>query len=234
MKTDTIHDGPKMLHVLARALRGGVEKNCYHVIQATPQFHHTVVILDNEGPMVAELEYAGATVHILRLLGQGRLAFQRKLAKQLPEGPIDCVIVWTNIRMPVVMHALNKFRTDIFVHVGNPVGTGITEWFQSLVLRPRNPVYLRPVSAYVAGSLSSSLYHRRFPRKVSLKPLAPPAVMAREPEAVTRHAHVTLGMVARLDLIKDHRTVIEAFHILKKEHRNAVLNLVGTGPLMAS
>lgn len=224
----------KILHVLARALRGGVEKNCYHVVKVTSQFRHRVAIMDNEGPMAAELRAAGASVDILNLLGQGRIAFQRNLPGRLPEGPFDCVIVWTNIRMPVVMHALNKYQSDIFVHVGNPVGKGFMEWLQSFVLRATNPIFLRPVSAYVAKSLSASLYHRRFPMKVSLKPIASAAFMAKEPERITQNSRVTLGMVARLDAIKDHRTVIDAFHIIVKEYPKAMLNLVGHGPLSES
>lgn len=224
----------RILHILARALRGGVEKNCYNVVQATPQFHHTVVVMDKEGPMIDEFRAVGATLRVLHLLDQGRITFQRKLAEHLPEGPFDCIIVWTNIRMPVIMQALNKYRGDVFVHIGNPVGRGFTEWVQSLFLRPTNPIYLRPVSAYVAKSLASSLYHRKFPRKVSLKPLMPPSVMAKEPEPIAAQARVALGMVARLDQIKDHRTVIEAFEIMTKEYPNAVLNLVGHGPLLES
>lgn len=224
----------KILHILARALRGGVEKNCYHFVKASPQFHHTVVILDDDGPMIADLATVGATVDVLRLLDQGRLAFQRSLSKRLPDDQFDKIIVWTNIRMPVVMQALNKYSADIYVHIGNPVGKGLSEWIQSLLLRPDNPIHLRPVSDYVASTLSNSLYHRKFPRKVSLKPLTVPSVMAREPELVTGSSRVALGMVARLDQVKDHKTVIEAFHILRKEYPSAELHLVGHGPLRES
>lgn len=221
-----------ILHILARAMRGGVELNCYHFINTLSEHQHDVVVLDSEGPMVEPLTSVGARVRVLNILSRDRADFYKALSTSLPHGVYSKIIVWTTIRMPMIMYALNKFEADIFVHVGNPVGKGFTEWVQSLVLRPWNPVYLRPVSTYVAESLSSSLYHRRFPRKVSLKPLAPPPVMAKEPEAVTRESHVTLGMVARLDPIKDHRTVIEAFQIITKEYPNAALNLVGGGPLL--
>jgi glycosyltransferase involved in cell wall biosynthesis len=224
----------KFLHVLARTTRGGVEKNCYNFVKATPQFQHTVVVLAKEGPMVAELRDAGATVYILDLLCRGRIAFYRDLAGLLPEGPFDCIIVWANIRMPVVLHALNKYRADVFVHIGNPVGNGWSEWLQSLVLRPTNPVYLRSVSTHVEKSLSASPYHRKFPRKVTAKPIASPPVIAKPAEPITQHSRVTLGMLARLDPIKDHKTVIEAFHIIVKEYPNAILDLAGHGSLLES
>lgn len=232
MKQGFTEGNLKFLHILALAVRGGVEKNCCNFVRVTPQFQHTAVVLDGDGPMVPELRDAGATVHILNLLRKGRITFYRNLAGSLPEGPFDCVIIWTNIRMPVMIHALNKYQADVFVHVGNPVSKGWSEWLQSLVLRPTNPVYLRSVTGYVAKSLAASLYHRRFPNKVTRKPITQPSVMAKEPRRITQDSKVILGMLARLDPIKDHRTVIEAFHIIVREYPNAVLNLLGGGPLL--
>lgn len=234
MKTNTVHGNSRILHILARALRGGVEKNCYHIVKATPQFQHTIAILDGEGPMVTELQTAGATIHVLNLLRKGRVTFQRQLRGRFPDGPFSCIIVWTNLRMPIVVHSLNRFNADIFVHVGNPVRVSWTELLQSLFFRPKNPVNLRPVSAYVEKSLSSSPYYRKFPRKVSLKPIVAPSVMVKEPVPLARDSCISLGMVARLDTIKDHRTVIDAFNIIHREYPNAILNLVGAGPLLES
>jgi len=226
------HSENGILHINALAVRGGVEKNCWNFMKATPQFEHTVVVLDKEGPMVTEWRTAGATVSVLDVFSKGRISFYRNLAALLPDGPFKCIIVWTNIRMPFMISALNKYRADIFVHIGNPVGNGWSEWLQSLVLRPQNPVYLRSVTGYVAKSLGASVYHRRFPNKVTRKPITQPSVMAKEPRRITQDSKVILGMLARLDPIKDHRTVIEAFHIIVREYPNAVLNLLGGGPLL--
>src|SRR5690606_37873227 len=138
------------------------------------------------------------------------------------------------IRMPVIMHALNKYEADVYVHIGNPVGNGWLEWLQSLVLPPANTIRLRPVSAYVQRGLNHSRYYRKFKSKVSLKPVVMPEITAREPAPVTSQSILNVGMVARLDPIKDHSTVILAFHTLLKEYPAAVLNLVGSGSLLES
>jgi glycosyltransferase involved in cell wall biosynthesis len=226
----------EVLHILARALRGGTEKNCFHFIKACPQFHHEVIILNGDGPMIADWRMLGVNVVVLDILRQNRLVFYRNLPRRLPPGDFDTIIVWTNIRMPVVMHALNKYKANVFVHIGNPVSYGLaggwSEWMQSLLFPATNPIHLRPVSEYVQRGLKKNRYYNRFTSKVSLKPILIPDATVHEPTSVTSESIVNFGMVARLDPIKDHKTVLTAFTILLDEYPRAILNLVGSGPLM--
>lgn len=198
-----------------------------------PQFQHEVVVLNGDGPMTDAWRSQGVSVHLLSILVHNQLTFHRELRAKLPATNFEKIIVWTNIRMPVVINALNKYtNAEIFVHIGNPVSSGIKETVLSMFFPANNKVYLRPVSAYVQGSLEKNSYYRRFANKVSLKPIVIPPVNDRESSVNAHQPILNFGMVARLDPIKDHKTVILAFGLLLEEFPKAILHLVGSGPLM--
>lgn len=224
----------KLLHLLARANRAGVEKNCFHFIATTPQFQHEVIIMNGDGPMTDAWKSQGANVHTLNILHHNPVTFYRKLRSKLPPDNFEKIIVWTNTRMPVVMRALNKYQgADIYVHMGNPVPPGgLKESLISAFFPPDNKIHLRAVSEYVQRSLANNSYYRRFRNKVCLKAIMIPEVLGPEPSEITSQSRVNFGMVARLDPIKDHKTVILAFKLLLQEYPKAILHLVGGGPLL--
>lgn len=226
----------KILHILAYALRGGCEKNCFYFIQSTPSFSHKVLILDGQGPMVAEWIKLGVAVECLRIIDKGFLRFFILFRKVLPKEEFSKIIVWTNIRMPLIVSALNKYRgASVFVHVGNPVNSSFVQMWRNVLfshfLPVRNNVFVRPVSRFVQDSIASNRYYRRFPKKVSLKPIVSSSVFVKEPATVSASSYLSIGMVARLDDIKDHQTVIKAFASIKQVYPSAQLHLVGDGPL---
>ncbi|MBT1704896.1 glycosyltransferase [Chryseosolibacter indicus] len=225
----------KILHILAYAHRGGCEKNCFYFIESKKEATHDVLVLDQHGPMITEWELLGVQVKVLNILCLNLLSFYNSLKKSLPAVEYETIIVWTNIRMPIILNVLNKYETNIFVHVGNPVINRISErlknQFLSVFFPIGNCVYLRPVSGYVKESILKHPYYRRFRNQVSLKPIKTTHVRVNKPTRIDRNSVLQLGMVARLDGIKDHETVIRAFSIIRMEYPFAILNLVGGGVL---
>lgn len=85
-------------------------------------------------------------------------------------------------------------------------------------------------SEYVATSYRQTPYVSSFPIEVSLNPVELPAVRRPEPKA----QKFLMGMVARLDPIKDHATVINAFAEVYKTRPDCELHLAGDGILRAT
>jgi glycosyltransferase involved in cell wall biosynthesis len=223
----------KILHVVPSAIRGGVEKNCYFFIQATPGVTHELLVLGADGPMGGEWLALGVRPLVLNIAELSLLNFRSALKRSLPTGPFDKVIVWTNSRMAVVANTLNKYKTELYFHIGNPVPHTIKQDLTSVMLSflfpARNVINARPVSTYVQQGLKNSRYYRNLRAKVSMKPIASPPVQANPPVVLSASTHVNLGMVARLDRIKDHQTVISAFSDILKEFPLAMLHLAGDG-----
>jgi len=226
----------KILHILAYAHRGGCEKNCYFFIKSRQDDSHQIFILGSAGPMVEDWLSLGVSVTVMDILTLNLLSFFICLKKGLPGASFDKVIVWTNIRASIVLAAINKnHASDIYVHVGNPVRqngwAGWKDWIVSRFLRPNTRVHLRPVSSFVQSGLNRNIYFSKFPSKVSLKPIQTAPLKIEPPQNIESHSKVIVGMTARLDAIKDHRYVIEAFLVLTKYYPNAILELIGDGPL---
>lgn len=226
-----------ILHISAHALRGGCEKNCYYFIQYTPNFHHEIIVLNGDGPMLEEWASLGITVKTLNILQKNIIRFYRALRRALPQKDLTKVIVWTNTRMPLVIAALSCYKdVSVYVHVGNPVYPGINVKLKNMLLSfflpKKSNVCLRPVSRYVNESIVDDFYYKKFPARVSLKPIKVSEVLISAPSELTPASRVELGMVARLDHIKDHNTVIRAFALISRKYPLAVLHLVGDGPLM--
>ncbi len=223
----------KLLHIIPTAERGGIELNCYHFIRSTPSFSHTVLVLGSNGPIVNEWREIPVDVSILNILALNIFAFREKLKQQLPDTLFEKVIVWSNNRMPAVTNALNRYKgATLYIHIGNPIATGFLPAVKlrilSILWPSNNRIELRPVSHFVQRSLKETSYYSRFPYRVSLKPIRE-GERGRVPRIVDRNTDVRFGMVARLDIIKDHETVIRAFKSIVGEYPKAILELAGDG-----
>ncbi|MEJ0030737.1 MAG: glycosyltransferase [Bacteroidota bacterium] len=219
-----------ILHVVPWAARGGVEKNCFHFIKSMPGLQHRVVVLGGDGPMVSEWKGVNAKVDVLDIMKLKFLQFRSELAKRLPDEQLEKIIVWTNNRMVIVANALNKYRNaTLLFHIGNPVPPGgVKDKIVSLLFPSSNRILIRAVSQYVLDGIQLNAYYRQFPAKVSLKPIE-----------VTDHRttlkstdNICFGIVARLDRMKDHRTITSAIALISKKLPNATLEIAGEGPLM--
>jgi glycosyltransferase involved in cell wall biosynthesis len=220
----------KVLHISGYALHGGCEKNCYHFIKASPSFHHQIVILDREGPMTNAWRDLGTEVRHLNILSKGLFAFKKELTSALKNTSWDLVICWSTIRLPFQLSSLKGITSNVKVYLGNPVGKNYRPW-KDIVLKTlfpvRYPVKLMACSEYVSVSYKHSPYYSAYPIGVSLNPVALPGAPRNEPA----NPRLTLGMVARLDPIKDHATVIKAFATILKNIPGTELHLVGDGVL---
>ncbi len=220
----------RILHIPAYALHGGCEKNCYHFIKESPEFHHEIVILDKEGPMVSAWRGLGIQVRHLDILSKGLFQFRKELIGHLKGSSWDLVICWSTIRLPLQLSALKGIASNVKVYLGNPVGKNYSPWKDVLLSKlflVNYPVALMACSEYVSISYKRSPFYSKYPIYVSLNPVAIPAA----PREETNGSEFILGMVARLDPIKDHDTVIRAFAEVVKTITNAQLHLVGDGVL---
>lgn len=221
----------KILHITAEAFRGGCEKNCYHFIKEGSSFEHEVVVLGKPGPMSEDWESLNIKLTHLSILHLGLFSFGIQLRQFFKNGNrFDAIICWSTIRLPFQLKAIGDKAGRIRVHLGNPVSSSYRP-IKDLLLGMAFPVSVEKVnliacSRYVAESHKRTNYFNRFTIRVSLNPVSLPAQLhVKNPNSDL----FQMGMVARLDPIKDHRTAIEAFSIVYKQIPEARLHLVGDG-----
>ncbi len=222
------------LHLLTSTSRGGCESNAICLIRETPQYHHELLVLGPEGEMSAEFGAAGAVVEH-RLPGRRSrgliAAVSETVARVKPTG----VLVWHGmVGLPEILHALQDYDGVILVHGGNPA-TSMPRWVdwryrlrEARLGRRAKATYVC-CSQYVADSFVSSRYLRRFPRVVvpnGVRALTGPPHTPRPLDGATP---LTIGMVARLDGIKDHPTLLRAFALVLRDYPAARLELAGDG-----
>jgi glycosyltransferase involved in cell wall biosynthesis len=220
----------KILHIPAYALHGGCEKNCYHFIKNSPQFQHDVLVLGKEGPMSKVWLELGVSVEHLDIIEKGLFDFLDKLRAHISGSSYDLAICWSTIRLPFQLRAMNGVARNAKVYLGNPVGQNYNPWKDivlSKIFRHRFDVKLMACSEYVAASYRKSPYFSSYPIEVSLNPVAIPDSPRKEPQG----EKFVMGMVARLDPIKDHATVIRAFKKVHEQNQATELHLVGDGKL---
>jgi glycosyltransferase involved in cell wall biosynthesis len=223
----------RTLHITAFALRGGCEKNCYHFCAGASDDQHDIIVLSTSGPMSSAWKGLNVPVVHLDILKKNLMSFGQALKKYLTDQDkkYDLVILWSTIRLPLQLNALNKVAQNVRVYLGNPLMTGYSDQkdrFLSWIYPCTTSVILMACSSYVAKSHEKDGYFGRFPLKVSLNPVALPAAF---PKKNFSSEEFNVGMVARLDPIKDHRTVLSAFKDIVQQIPWAKLHLVGDGIL---
>ncbi|HZY81114.1 MAG TPA: glycosyltransferase [Cyclobacteriaceae bacterium] len=222
----------KILHVTGYAVRGGCEKNCLHFIAGSPQYQHAVIVLGIEGPMSAEWRDAGARVDHLDILKENVIAFGSKLRKFIKGNKYDLVIAWSTIRLSMQLYAFDSATRDVRVYLGNPVGKNyrsVKDIVLSKIYRHSCGVELMACSGYVSRSYVASSYYSRYPIHISLNPVPVPST---KPVIAPDSSVLQAGMVARLDRIKDHATVLRAFAEVGNQDIKYHLHIVGNGEQM--
>lgn len=221
----------RILHITAEALRGGCEKNCYHFIGGSPGHKHTVIVLGKEGPMSQEWRGQGVDIHHLDILSNNLYSFMGKLRRELAGSRNDLCICWSTVRLPVQLDALADVADSVKVYLGNPVGDNyrpVKDRLLSFFLREPADVTLMACSQYVMKSHQSTGYFQHFPIKPSLNPVQLPSSLSTARQDMDGFR---MGMVARLDPIKDHKTILKGFAKLLPHIPSAELNIVGDGKL---
>jgi glycosyltransferase involved in cell wall biosynthesis len=218
-------DRRHILHVTPLAAVGGCETNCLRVIRAREGDAHTVLVLGERGPLSEAFEGAGAAVEHLGTWGSGRARFPK------PDG----VISWSTSRLPVLFGALGAWGVPWVVYLGNPVAPGIVGSIRrrawEMTPPPSFPVTLAACSEHTAKSHRKEPYFRRFRTEVIYNSVDPEFDLSRRHRDLSPGSAPRIGMVARLDRIKDHSTLIRAVAELSRERSDVVVEFAGDGPL---
>jgi glycosyltransferase involved in cell wall biosynthesis len=202
------------------------------------QSHH-VLILNDPGEMSPEFEATGAAVSHLKIMQDPWPRFCSRLQKVAESIRPRGIIFWHGlVHLPQMLRALEPLQVPWAVHGGNPAHN-MPRWvdLKFRLLGCLFPVQRLPTyaccSQFVEESFQSSTFLRRFPRVVIPNGVEPPPV-EHKPKEIDRKDPCTIGMLARLDSIKDHRTLLEAFKIVLRTRPSAVLELAGDGDLRAA
>jgi glycosyltransferase involved in cell wall biosynthesis len=226
---------PKLLHVLVGADRGGCERDSYILSGHLTNYAHTVVVLGSPGPMSREWETAGAVVEHLNIMKLSRAKRLLGLKRALGALTADGVIIWHGMaELPALLHALPMSCGPILIHGGNPA-LGFRGWtdLRYLMMERRWPHAHDPIyvccSRYVSESFDRSRYLRRFRRCVIHNGVEHEEIVTHQPRRLSSSDSPLLGMMARLDSIKDHRTLLQAMAHLVRSFPEACLELAGDG-----
>jgi glycosyltransferase involved in cell wall biosynthesis len=223
-----------MLHVVGLAARGGCETDCANFIRYAKEWDHDVVVLDGPGPMTDVWRSLGARVSHHHLLTLGRIRFFIYLKRLFKTLPSDGVILWAGIRIPIVLGAIDP-RKPVVLHAGNPYSIQplrrFASYLMSLALRRPRSVAMIACSEHVAVSFRRSFYGRSIPIKVVFNAVICAEINPHQVRQLCSTDTVRFGMVARLDPIKDHATVVRAMATLKQTWPNACLLFAGDGVL---
>ena len=230
---------PTLLHLLLGADRGGCERCCAMLIAHLPGVRHRVLVLGSDGPMTADFRAAGAEVEVVpatETAGSAKLI--AAVRRRAQADPPAAAVAWHGLpKLPQLLAALKGVVPTVGVYGGNPAHT-MPRWvdwkFVLLGLRypAPKPTYLC-CSQYVADSFESSRYLRRLPRVVVYNGVPVPERTPHEPRAFDPARPTVVGMLARLDVMKDHATLIRAFALLRKRLPNVRLELAGGGDQLA-
>lgn len=224
----------KLLHILAGTSRGGCEGNAMCLIRESPSIRHRLLVLGEPGEMSPEFAAVVSGIHHAGALEGGMRRLVRVIEEFLAKHETDGVIAWHGmVALPEILHALRDFRGRVLVHGGNPVSqSGLVDawyWMRGKWLGRRADATYVCCSRHVADSFEASRYLRRFTRTVVPNGVAEPTVSARAPRPIAAGEPFTVGMVARLDHIKDHPTLLRAFARIVETWPSARLELAGDG-----
>jgi glycosyltransferase involved in cell wall biosynthesis len=223
-----------LLHILAGTQRGGCEGNAMCLIRESPSIGHEVLVLGEAGEMSPEFAAVVSGIHHAGVLGGGGRVLVRAIEDFIAEDEPDGVIAWHGmVALPEILHALRDFRGRVLVHGGNPASHSVLVearyWLREKRLgRRADPVYVC-CSRHVADSFEGSRYLRRFARTVVPNGVAAPAMEVHAPRPIEAGDPFTVGMVARLDPIKDHPALLHAFARVVDAWPAARLELAGDG-----
>ncbi|MEX0643453.1 MAG: glycosyltransferase [Pirellulales bacterium] len=226
----------ELLHILFGADRGGCERDALALIRSLPEVRHRVLVLGAPGTMCDDWIEAGAAVDIDPLGHHGNRSTVAAVRRFVEQHPPSAAMIWHGlVHLPQVIHALNPLGIPIAVHGGNPTNlmSRWVDWRYELlgyVYPPKGPLptYIC-CSQYVADSFPKSRYLRRFPRVVVPNAVEMPNGQAHTVRPFDSERPFVIGMVARLNSIKDHATLLRALAIVQRQFPNTRLELAGDG-----
>lgn len=231
----------RILHVLGSDAIGGCEKLTLDLVKYLSNQGmdwQEVVFLSPRTHLISDqFERLGVMVHECPVFPSGRLDFLRRFSRLCRERGI-CHLISHSFGLHCFVALAGKLGgvSRMLALVQNPAPTHWRPRVATAVLAQlARPFVYREVacSEYVADSMRR---HYLLPReRIVVVPNwcdARAIVAAASDARRGRQAEDTgpvIGMVARLDPIKDHLTVIRAFSTFRKTYPKALLRLIGDG-----
>ncbi|MGA3007329.1 MAG: glycosyltransferase [Opitutaceae bacterium] len=229
----------RLLHFQNTANSGGDESNSLLLCRHLPDMEHHISVYFGAGPMAQTWREVGAAVELLKLDPASRSGFMAAVRRTVARVQPDGIFLSSIVLLPLVLKALDGFGGQVLCHTGNPearsLGTRLKFWAARAWLRPKVQVTMVHCSDYVRKSYRRSSFYRRYRHEVAISAGLLDnleQVRSHMPRVVSRDAPVRIGMVARLDPIKNHRLVIDAFRLILNDYPQAKLEFIGEGTEM--
>jgi glycosyltransferase involved in cell wall biosynthesis len=225
-----------MLHLTPLAEIGGCEVNCLRIIEECGELEHRVLVFARRGPMTERWERAGAKVEHLDRWHFGAASFVGALAEwQRSNDEPRSVIYWSVSRLHAVLGVFRSWTAPWLVYLGNPLVSNFVsrarrfawEWTQASA----GSVTLVACSNRVAASHRGAAYFRRYAMEVIYNAVDPELDRPHDYRELSQGECPKIGMVARLDGIKDHMTVIRALAQASTSRADIIVEFAGTGSL---
>jgi glycosyltransferase involved in cell wall biosynthesis len=226
----------RLLHFQATATFGGDESNSLLLSRELSEMDHHIAVYFGGGPMEEEWRDSGASVTLLGLTPPCRREIIDAVSRTVAETRPDGVFLSSIVLLPLVLKGLGGFRGPTLCHTGNPDFSSLAVRLKFIaaqwMLRPTVTPVMVHCSDYVRKSYQENPFYRKYRHVVAVSA----GLVARNGEHAHHHPReisgdmpIRMGMVARLDPIKNHGLVIRAFRIILNSFPQAVLELIGEG-----
>jgi glycosyltransferase involved in cell wall biosynthesis len=186
--------------------------------------------------MEQEWRAVGAEVTLLDLTPPCRREIIEAVRRTVAETKPDGVFLSSIVLLPLVLKGLGSFDGPTLCHTGNPDSSSVAVRLKFILaqwmLRPTVAPIMVHCSDYVRQSYQRNPFYRRYRHVVAVSAGLVPgdgSHARHEPREVSSGTSIRLGMVARLDPIKNHGLVIQAFRLILETFPNATLELIGEG-----
>jgi len=226
----------RLLHFQATARFGGDESNSLLLCRELAEMDHHIAVYFGDGPMEREWTDAGAEVTLLGLTPPCRREIIEAVRRAVAETRPDGVFLSSIVLLPLVLKGLGGFKGPTLCHTGNPDFSSLTVRLKFIaaqwVLRPTVTPVMVHCSDYVRRTYQENPFYKSYRHVVAISA----GLVARNGEHAPHHPRevsgktsIRLGMVARLDPIKNHGLVIRAFRLILVSFPQAMLELIGEG-----
>jgi glycosyltransferase involved in cell wall biosynthesis len=200
-------------------------------IQGAPEIGHVVFTADDRGAAVTRWREAGAEVIVVDgwdgFLG---LSWVKHWRMTCLRRQISRIIIWTPSRLGLVLSALSA-DTKALVHIGTGCKSNWKIRLTHSLARLLLPQRVRPVfvacSATVRQGLAAHACWSAYANTHIPNAIQPAYLLSSAVRSVP--ARGPWGMVARLDTLKDHDTLLRAVPLVAGRHPEFRLTLVGDG-----